>query len=506
MVNVLVRYLKFLAQMTEIKFHLKILFLFVLHGLAISIVGIYQIQTLYISQKNSFQERIFIESTIVQRRFETVLDNLKKTVDILQSAQEITTGMISHDVDLLHGWATLFIPKYADKIQFVNETGLVMARGDSEFRFGDSVNNAIYFQKALHQNVFIGIDTLDGKQMLIVSKRMTNSGNTSQGIIAIGVHLNSDFFNNLVLGTHMGIDYNSTPHALDTTSSIQYQTISLHESLDKGGIENIGLYIVLKSHDELDAIVTTRRDLLIGFLILFIPFGILIYSIIFRYLKHYNTFMHLLFDFYENKIHIDAFTQTVKRMVEGNTSSEIKKISNLFLKIVQKMNNTKEHFVNLSETDVLTTIANRRKLDDVLEIKVKEAERGVSLSIILIDIDKFKKINDTYGHDIGDTILQEFASILQNSIRQTDSVGRWGGEEFLLILPTTQNEGALALASTIREKIESFHFTLDISVTASLGVATYHAEDTERNLIKRADDALYRAKHLGRNRIENEKI
>jgi len=489
------------------KFHFKILLLFIVHGIAILGVGLYQIQMLYVSQKSAFQERIFIESTIVQRRFETVLDNLKKTVDILQNAQEIKTGMISHDVDLLHNWAKLFIPKYADKIQFINESGLIIARGDAEFRFGDSVNNAIYFQKALHQTAFIGIDTFDGEQMLIVSRRMKAHGNTMQGIVAIGIRLNSEFLNNLVLGTHMGVDYNAiTCGPKCTVSSIPHEIVPLHASLDKGGMETMGLYIVLKSHDELDAIVATRMNLLLGFLVLFIPFGILINMIIFRYLKHYNTFMQLLFDFYENKISVDAFTRTVKTMVAGRTSSEVKKISELFLKIVQKMSDSQEYFVHLSQTDVLTTIANRRKLDDVLEVKVKEAARGLALSIILIDIDTFKKINDTYGHDTGDAILQQFALILKNSIRQTDSVGRWGGEEFLLILPTTNNEGAIRLANAIREKIESFIFILDIHITASLGIATYRADDTERSLIKRADDALYRAKHLGRNRSENENV
>jgi diguanylate cyclase (GGDEF)-like protein len=305
----------------------------------------------------------------------------------------------------------------------------------------------------------------------------------------------------------MGVDYNATicgPQC--TVSSIPHEIVPLHESLDKGSMETMGLYIVLKSHNELDAIVATRMNLLLGFLVLFIPFGILINVIIFRYLNHYNTFMQLLFDFYENKISVDAFTRTVKTMVADRTSSEVKKISALFLKIVQKMSDSQEYFVHLSQTDVLTTIANRRKLDDVLEVKVKEATRGLLLSIILIDIDRFKKINDTYGHDTGDTILQQFALILKNSVRQIDSVGRWGGKEFLLILPTTSNEGALCLANTIREKIESFTFTLDIHVTASLGIATYHANDTERSLIKRADDALYRAKHLGRNRSENETV
>jgi len=489
------------------KFHSKILVLFVLYGLAILTVGLYQIQTLYTSQKNAFQERIFIESTIVQRRFETVLDNLKKTVDILQNAQEIKTGMISHDVDLLHGWANLFIPKYADKIQFFNESGLVIARGDAEFRFGDMLNNAVYFQKAFHHHTFIGIDILDNEPMLIVARRIKNDSSTPGGVIAVAVSLNSEFLSNLILGTHMGVEFHSNQtDFINHTSFVLHDAIALHESLDKGSLDAAGLYLVLKSHNELDAIVDTRMNLLLGFLILFIPFGFMIHMIIYRYLKHYNTFMQLLFDFYENKISVDAFTQTVKRMLESKTSSEVKKISALFLKIVQKMSDSQEHFAYLSQTDVLTTIANRRKLDDVLEIKVKEAARGLPLSVILIDIDRFKKINDTYGHDTGDTILKQFALILKNSVRQIDSVGRWGGEEFLLILPTTNNEGALRLANTIREKIESSSFILDIHVTASLGIATYHENDTERSLIKRVDDALYRAKHLGRNRSENETV
>jgi len=104
------------------KFYSKILLLFMVHGLAILGVGIYQIQALYESQESAFKERLFIESTIVQRRFETALDTLRKTVDILQNAQEVSTGMLSHDVDLLHGWAKLFIPKYADT-DVIKKTG-----------------------------------------------------------------------------------------------------------------------------------------------------------------------------------------------------------------------------------------------------------------------------------------------------------------------------------------------------------------------------------------------
>jgi len=338
--------------------------------------------------------------------------------------------------------------------------------------------------------------------MLIVARHIKSNTSAPQGVIAVAIELNDEFLNNLVIGTHYGIDFHSK--ATDAQKEIAHDAIPLHTALDNGSMDDIDLYVQLKSHDELDAIAKTRTNLLMGFIILFIPFGILTHSIIFRYLKHYNTFMELLFDFNETKISVESFTNTVKKMMAGNTSSEVKKISALFLKIVQKMSETQAHFLELSHTDALTTIANRRRLDDVLEMKLKEASRGVSLSIILIDIDMFKKINDTYGHDTGDAILQEFALILKNSIRQTDSVGRWGGEEFLMILPMTNNKGAIELANVVQEKIDAFRFILDIHLTASFGIATYKTHDTERSLCKRADDALYRAKHLGRNRIENE--
>jgi diguanylate cyclase (GGDEF)-like protein len=480
------------------KFHSKILLLFIVHGMAILGVGIYQIQTLFLSQENAFEERLFIESMIVQRRFETKIDDLKKTIDILHNAQEIKTGILSNDVDLLHGWGKLFIPKYADNILFINEKGVVIARGELEFRFGDSLAHAVYFQKALQKNIFIGIDSIDDVPMLIVAKRIDYDAQKSKGVLVAALRLHHDFLNNLALGTHMGVTFDPTKNAPTQ------EVISLHKSLDTGSLGDIGLYVLRTSHNELDAIANTRINLILGFLVLFIPSALLIYSIVFRYLKHHNTFIQLLFDFYETKISIDTFLVSIKKMTEGKASLEIKKISALFLKIVQKMSLTQDHLALLSQTDTLTAIANRRKLDDILEVKVQEASRGLLLSIILIDIDLFKKINDTYGHDTGDIILQEFAHILKNSIRQTDSVGRWGGEEFLLILPMTNNTGALEVANTLKDKIESFRFILDIRITASLGLATYRTDDTERTLLKRADDALYRAKHLGRNRIENE--
>ena len=160
----------------------------------------------------------------------------------------------------------------------------------------------------------------------------------------------------------------------------------------------------------------------------------------------------------------------------------------------------------ISQTDKLTSIYNRTKLDMILELEFKNKKRYEKpLSLILIDIDYFKKINDTCGHLCGDEILKEFSNLLKNSIRETDFIGRWGGEEFLIILQDTDINGAIKLAEKLRKLIFEYTFPFVGHKTASFGVSTYHAGDDEKNIIKRADNALYEAKKAGRNLVFSEK-
>uniref|UniRef100_UPI00404775C4 GGDEF domain-containing protein n=1 Tax=Aliarcobacter sp. TaxID=2321116 RepID=UPI00404775C4 len=161
----------------------------------------------------------------------------------------------------------------------------------------------------------------------------------------------------------------------------------------------------------------------------------------------------------------------------------------------------------LSQTDKLTSIYNRAKLDSILENELKMTKRYKEpTSLILIDIDFFKKINDTQGHTIGDIILKEFSSILSKNIRETDSIGRWGGEEFLIILPHTKLNNALLIAENLRILIETNKFYNNQKVTASFGV--YECKNSNpTKCLSKADKALYEAKNSNRNCVKafNEK-
>lgn len=157
----------------------------------------------------------------------------------------------------------------------------------------------------------------------------------------------------------------------------------------------------------------------------------------------------------------------------------------------------------LSVTDRLTGLFNRQKLDDVLETEVARAKRySHPLSIILFDIDHFKSVNDQHGHLVGDRVLVKMAEIMQGSVRSVDIAGRWGGEEFVVICPETDKAGANGLAEKIRASIEKTAFPVVGAKTASFGVAEFGPDETITSAIHRADEALYAAKNLGRNRIE----
>ena len=158
---------------------------------------------------------------------------------------------------------------------------------------------------------------------------------------------------------------------------------------------------------------------------------------------------------------------------------------------------------SLANTDKLTGLYNRHKIDEVLNDELNRSSRTLStFGVILIDIDYFKRVNDTYGHQMGDAFLIEFSKILKLNSRKTDIVGRWGGEEFMIICIETNLDGILSLAQSLRKEIESFSFNVNEHKTASFGVSVYKKNENINSMIKRADDALYRAKENGRNKVE----
>ena len=161
----------------------------------------------------------------------------------------------------------------------------------------------------------------------------------------------------------------------------------------------------------------------------------------------------------------------------------------------------------LSTTDSLTGLYNREKIDNILKTLIEKSNTNKStFSILMLDIDYFKSINDTYGHLAGDTIIKEFSQILKKNADLNVLVGRWGGEEFVLILPESTLEVGIIEAKRLNSIISTHPFSHGLKMSATIGVANFHENDTIDSIVNRADKALYIGKEQGRNRVVDERV
>ena len=204
-----------------------------------------------------------------------------------------------------------------------------------------------------------------------------------------------------------------------------------------------------------------------------------------------EIFTHPVFDENGNVTSVIEYTRDVTKRKRAEAERDI---------LVDKLQ-------YLSRTDDLTGLLNRRALIEKLEDEVRRTQRyKTHLSILICDIDYFKEINDSYGHDTGDRVLQIVSNLFKESLRSIDIIGRYGGDEFLVILPETSMDAAKEIAERIRSTIDNFRWEREgkeaIRTTLSLGVAEFDIDkETIDDLIKRADNALYMAKGGGRNRV-----
>ncbi|WP_020485631.1 GGDEF domain-containing protein [Methylomonas sp. MK1] len=187
---------------------------------------------------------------------------------------------------------------------------------------------------------------------------------------------------------------------------------------------------------------------------------------------------------------------------------ELKMLESLLCCLIYPLRNATlfQQALKMAFTDPLTKTNNRTAFNDCLLREIKRAHRNSQhLSVIFVDVDHFKHINDDYGHGCGDLALSSLAGWLKDSVRGSDAVFRYGGEEFVILLSDTDIDGATVIAERIRADIEShtLAYGMDVlNLTASLGIAALKGSDSPESLIKRADAAMYQAKQHGRNRVE----
>lgn len=198
-------------------------------------------------------------------------------------------------------------------------------------------------------------------------------------------------------------------------------------------------------------------------------------------------------------------TEQAKEQLESRVEERTRELNRALLEVgdlAAQLNESLQQVEQLAVTDTLTETYNRRKFDEtIIQEHHRAKQEQAPFSLIMLDIDHFKKVNDKYGHSVGDLVLKQLSQLIRGLIRQGDLLIRWGGEEFLILLPTTLIEEAGPFAERIRVEVEQEQFAAAGLITISLGVAQLREGDSTDTLLKRVDNALYQAKHEGRNRV-----
>jgi len=209
---------------------------------------------------------------------------------------------------------------------------------------------------------------------------------------------------------------------------------------------------------------------------------------------------------YDNKIIVFAHLDVDEIQILSNEVMSVnQELSNLSRELTKKnveLKKANEKIAELTRTDPLTDLANRRFFNERLEEMVSLSQRkSQPLSLIMTDIDNFKSINDKYGHDMGDKVLKTYADLMKSSVRPEDLVSRFGGEEFMIILPLTNSGDAYKVAERIRIKLSEKDILKNgVKITASLGVCSIKIDENIDSFVKRVDNAMYKAKESGSNR------
>lgn len=452
--------------------------------LIIIVASVIQVSHVIDKQIASFKTKELRDKQIVNNRINSYIKNIYKEINILSSVYEVKDAIKINDNHVLTQWGKRFLEDNK-MIFFVDLNGVIVARAHDEFRFSDSLKNSKFFNNLKKSDSLYKITNIDNNLSLIIGKKV-DKFELPMGYIIFALKLDDKLLKELQKGTVLKLDFKKK------LSNKNFED-SLFKILD----------IKSSVNSEIEDTNKLKEFLLISLVSLLFFLSIFLFFIIRRHLKPYTKLTNILSAFSNKQISLMQLRREVKRVYKTNLMHEINAIAKGIQSMAIQVHKDNMKLKNLSQTDQLTQVYNRRKIDLIFKNRFNEAKRyETTFSIILIDIDHFKSINDKYGHDMGDKILVEFAKVLKQNIRTTDSLARFGGEEFLIIASNTNEQNCLLLCNKLKEKIKTIEID-SVKISASFGYTEYDSKfKTKDEMFKVADDFLYEAKNSGRDCIK----
>lgn len=421
--------------------------------------------------------------------------------------------------------------EYYSNIILCNSDGEIVAASQSglqleEFKLPKNFREQLEIDNYFHSAVYFSEDHR-APMMLIGTLLLNEKHDNYDGLLAIEVNLikireilDSALEGNawesqpvatlLQLGNHkpfLTSEQTTVPDEAEILVNFDHPHSELQEYFNSSGEKTIGMLAPMKEFqwailvsenyaEVYDQVLASRNRNLIIICLLGIAVGLLAWVLARQIIRPLHSITDAARQVADGDLNVH---------LERSNNDELGLATHVFNDMVGELRENQEALMKLATTDSLTNLANRKKIMASLLSQFELFTRyQTKFSILMMDIDHFKEVNDTYGHQTGDLVLAGIGEILRNNVRNIDAAGRYGGEEFLIILPESEKDEAMQTAQRIGEKISAVLFQSDkkvVRVTASIGVATISSTDmSEGDLVKRADTALYKAKEGGRNK------
>lgn len=482
-----------------------LLMLFVLTTVIFSVILFVQ----YKIEQNAINDMVQTERDKLQNVYATTLENFylmyRSLGTKLLTNQEVIKAVKDNDRTKLYNLTKAFYDelkeenKYFHNMHFHTKDSVSILRLHLPKKFGDDLSKsrpmivAVNKQKKILQGVEVGKHAISFRVAFPIFYESEHVGSLEFGI-------KIDYLTNLFASK-----YNTNSFFVFHNDALKYLFQYSKDKIPHITLKNISLFQFNNctmpkdiSYDKIDEVLHQKK-------IYHVKNSNIYLSEISKIKNYDNTPMgHIVFQIDMTPFIEKTYTYRISIIV-----SIVLFISILFFMLnrwfgffVHVVDNNHKKLEELSQKDELTKLYNRRKITEVITKEFERSKRyDIENTLCIFDIDHFKHINDTYGHNIGDEVLKELSQLLQSSIRKTDSIGRWGGEEFILIATQTNLNESQIFIETLRKKIETHNFHKVGKVTCSFGVTNLGVANSFTEAINNADTALYEAKDTGRNKV-----
>lgn len=468
--------------------------------------------TTIVAEREAQAQRDALARDLIRERILRIADDLRTAGTILANGRETAHAVEASDVRVLVSWGSLFHSRSISRIIFTDLDGVVLSRSDDEYHFSDSLADVEPVASVLSGRHVRGFYLLDGEVFLADAQPVLRYSEIPVGIVITALRVDDALLEAIAedSGVVARVTFGDAAFGFGPTEFDGDERRPVELPFENAGIAPSGFDIASVENDKIGELVGLQVRVLGVVAIVLVVVSAVISWLLHAYLRPYGELVSELRDLAEDRIELSV-AQSRFATKFPDAGHEVSIIADAVGRLATSVSEHITLLEELSTTDQLTGLYNRRFMDAALREESSRAVRNDEpFALLLIDIDHFKLINDTFGHEIGDQVLVRLASTLRNACRSTDRVGRWGGEEFMVVSPRIEAPAVPVLGEKLRSLAESADLPIQRSTlspgdepvgTISVGAAVSAPGEGVADLVRRADEALYEAKRTGRNRV-----